>query len=71
MTTTGAYSLRPAEGRDAPEVSALVDAAYGHYVERIGMLPGPMTEDYARVIRDARVTVAEPTGRWWASSSST
>ena len=62
MTTTGAYSLRPAEGRDAPEVSALVDAAYGHYVERIGMLPGPMTEDYARVIRDARVTVAERDG---------
>jgi ribosomal protein S18 acetylase RimI-like enzyme len=62
VTTTGAYSLRPAEGRDAPEVSALVDAAYGHYVERIGMLPGPMTEDYARVIRDARVTVAERDG---------
>jgi hypothetical protein len=39
-------------------VAELVDAAYGHYVERIGMLPGPMTEDYARLIPDARVTVA-------------
>jgi ribosomal protein S18 acetylase RimI-like enzyme len=62
VTTTGAYSLRPAERSDASEVSARVDAAYGHYVERIGMLPGPMTEDYARVIRDARVTVAESDG---------
>jgi ribosomal protein S18 acetylase RimI-like enzyme len=57
-----AYSLRPADGRDASRVAELVDAAYGHYVERIGMLPGPMTEDYARVIRDARVTVAERDG---------
>ena len=62
MTTTGAYALRPAERSDASKVSALVDAAYGHYVERLGMLPGPMTEDYARVIRDARVTVAERDG---------
>jgi ribosomal protein S18 acetylase RimI-like enzyme len=62
VTTTGAYALRPAERSDASKVSALVDAAYGHYVERLGMLPGPMTEDYARVIRDARVTVAERDG---------
>lgn len=58
----GAYSLRPASDRDAPDVAALVDAAYGIYVERIGMLPGPMTEDYADVIRDRRVTVAERDG---------
>src|SRR5918995_2905819 len=57
-----AYSLRPADGSDASQVAELVDAAYGHYVERIGMLPGPMTEDYARVIRDAYVTVAERDG---------
>jgi len=36
--------------------------AYGHYVERIGMLPGPMTDDYAEVIRNAQVTVAERHG---------
>ena len=58
----GAYSLRPAEGSDAAQVADLVDAAYRHYVERIGMLPGPMTEDYAEVIREARVTVAERDG---------
>jgi ribosomal protein S18 acetylase RimI-like enzyme len=43
-------------------VSALVNAAYGHYVERIGMLPGPMTDDYAEVIRSSQVTVAESHG---------
>jgi ribosomal protein S18 acetylase RimI-like enzyme len=54
--------LRPATGSDAASVAALVDAAYGHYVERIGMPPGPMTDDYAEVIRDRQVTVAEHDG---------
>jgi ribosomal protein S18 acetylase RimI-like enzyme len=53
------YSLRSATGADAPKVAALVNAAYGHYVERIGMLPRPMTDDYAEVIANQRVTVAE------------
>ena len=58
----GADRLRPATGSDAAGVAALVDAAYGHYVERIGMRPGPMTDDYAAVIRDRQVTVAEHDG---------
>ena len=48
---------------DPSKVAALVDAAYGHYVERIGRKPGPMTEDYAEVIRNRQVTVAESYGR--------
>jgi ribosomal protein S18 acetylase RimI-like enzyme len=56
------WSLRPARGSDAVELAALVDEAYGHYVERLGMLPGPMTEDYTVVIRDRAVTVAESEG---------
>ena len=56
------YSLRSAEAADASRVAELVDAAYGHYVERIGMLPGPMTNDYADVIRNRQVTVAERQG---------
>jgi ribosomal protein S18 acetylase RimI-like enzyme len=55
-------SLRPAKPAEAPEVTELVNAAYGHYVERIGRRPGPMTEDYAEVIRDRQVTVAERGG---------
>ena len=53
------YSFRPATGADVSEVAALVNAAYGHYVERIGMLPRPMTDDYAEVITSRRVIVAE------------
>ena len=56
------YSFRPATGADVSEVAALVNAAYGHYVERIGMLPRPMTDDYTEVIADQRVTVAESQG---------
>ena len=56
------YSFRPATGADVSKVAALVNAAYGHYVERIGMLPRPMTDDYAEVIANRRVTVAESYG---------
>ena len=56
------YSFRSATGADVPKVATLVDAAYGHYVERIGMLPRPMTDDYAEVIANQRVTVAEGHG---------
>jgi len=58
----GGYSLRPATRSDTASVAALVAAAYAHYVERIGMLPRPMTDDYATVIRDRQVTVAEHDG---------
>jgi ribosomal protein S18 acetylase RimI-like enzyme len=56
------YSFRPATGADVSKVAALVNAAYGHYVERIGMLPRPMTDDYAEVIANRRVNVAESYG---------
>ena len=56
------FSFRSATAADAPKVAALVDAAYGHYVERIGILPRPMTDDYAQVIANHRVTVVESHG---------
>jgi hypothetical protein len=55
----GSYSFRSAEAPDASRVAELVDAAYGHYAELIGMLSGPMTDDCAEVIRTRQVTVAE------------
>ena len=58
----GAYSFRSANEFDISKVAALVNAAYGHYVERIGMLPRPMTDDYVEVIANRRVTVAESHG---------
>ncbi|HEY2957620.1 MAG TPA: GNAT family N-acetyltransferase [Actinomycetota bacterium] len=61
-TQTGGVALRRALPSDAAPVAELVDAAYRHYVERIGRKPGPMTADYAQVIRDHHVTVAERDG---------
>jgi ribosomal protein S18 acetylase RimI-like enzyme len=43
-------------------VAELVDAAYGHYLERLGGPPRPMTDDYEEVIRTRQVTVAERHG---------
>jgi ribosomal protein S18 acetylase RimI-like enzyme len=40
-----------------------VDAAYRHYIARIGRPPGPMLEDYSDVIEWHRVFVAEDQGR--------
>jgi len=58
----GTYSFRSATAADASNVTGLVEAAYGHYIERIGRLPGPMTNDYAEVIGNHHVTVAERHG---------
>ena len=56
------YSLRSAKEPDASKVATLVEAAYSHYVERIGILPRPMTDDYAQFIANQQVTVAESHG---------
>ena len=56
------YTLRDAGPADAEGVAALVDAAYSHYVERIGGPPGPMTLDYDEVLARDRATVAELDG---------
>jgi ribosomal protein S18 acetylase RimI-like enzyme len=61
-TTIPDERLRPATAADVPRLTELVRAAYGHYVERIGGPPRPLTEDYAAVVRDHAVTVAERAG---------
>jgi len=53
--------LRAATAADLPHIEALVQAAYGHYVERIGGPPRPLTDDYAAVVREG-ATVAERDG---------
>ncbi len=47
---------------DAGAVAACVNAAYRHYVERIGKAPGPMLEDYTQVITERQVLVADREG---------
>jgi ribosomal protein S18 acetylase RimI-like enzyme len=54
--------LRPATPGDAPRLRTLAEAAYGRYVERLGAPPRPMTDDYADVVWNHRVTVAERDG---------
>jgi ribosomal protein S18 acetylase RimI-like enzyme len=54
--------LRPARPADAPRLTEIVQAAYGHYVERVGRPPRPMLDDYAEVIRRDQVVVAERRG---------
>jgi ribosomal protein S18 acetylase RimI-like enzyme len=39
-----------------------VQRAYGHYVARIGMRPGPMDDDYAARVGEGRVWVAQADG---------
>jgi ribosomal protein S18 acetylase RimI-like enzyme len=55
-------TLRPATAADVSRLSELVRAAYGHYVERLGGPPRPMTDDFADVVRSRRVIVAERSG---------
>lgn len=56
-------NFRAATEEDIPRIAELVYAAYGHYIERIGRIPRPMTEDYEEVIENRRVTVAESHGK--------
>jgi ribosomal protein S18 acetylase RimI-like enzyme len=53
------YSFRSATGADVPKVTGLANTAYGHYEARIGIVPRPITDDYAEIIKNYRVTVAE------------
>lgn len=52
-------TLRPARSGEGRDLAALVDAAYGHYVARIGRKPGPMLDDYAARIAAGQAHVAE------------
>ena len=49
--------IRPAEAADVPTVKALTDAAYEHYIERIGRVPQPMERDHAAYVAAGEVFV--------------
>ncbi|MGW5421058.1 GNAT family N-acetyltransferase [Streptomyces sp. NPDC003943] len=52
---------RPAVAADVPAVRAVVDAAFHHYIERIGLVPAPMEEDHAANVAAGRIfVVGEP-----------
>jgi ribosomal protein S18 acetylase RimI-like enzyme len=54
--------LRLATTEDLRAVEAIVRAAYFPYVSRIGREPGPMLDDYRKLIADRRVHVVEQDG---------
>lgn len=58
-----AVSVRPAVAADAEQMHRLAQAAYGHYVPRLGRSPAPMTADYARVVSSEHGWVTEQQGR--------
>ncbi|MFC4257658.1 GNAT family N-acetyltransferase [Marinobacter lacisalsi] len=49
--------IRRATEADADAVSDCVTRAYEHYEKRIGRTPGPMVQDYHKVIREYNVFV--------------
>jgi len=49
--------IRPARAEDAPTITAFMDAAYRHYIARIGKPPGPMMDNYKEVIQQHHVLV--------------
>jgi GNAT superfamily N-acetyltransferase len=57
-----ANQLRIATADDKPAVEAIVQAAYTHYIARIGRKPGPMLDDYGALIEAGRVHVMECNG---------
>jgi ribosomal protein S18 acetylase RimI-like enzyme len=58
----GALHLRRALPADAPVVAECVNAAYSHWVPRIGRKPWPMLQDYTLVVETDHVVVAETQG---------
>ncbi|MEU9449181.1 GNAT family N-acetyltransferase [Streptomyces sp. NPDC048277] len=53
----GEDEIRPAVAADAAAVKAVTDAAYRPYVERIGVVPVPMTADHAANVAAGKVFV--------------
>jgi len=51
--------IRRAEPQDRAAVEAIVDAAYSVYLDRIGRPPGPMLDNYSRLIDEGAVSVLE------------
>lgn len=54
--------IRTAQPSDAIAMKRCVDAAYRHYIPRMGKPPGPMLDDYANVTQEHMAFVAEEEG---------
>lgn len=54
--------IRPALAADLDDVRNLVQRAYSPYIERIGVRPGPLDDDYAERIANGCAWLAEAPG---------
>ena len=54
--------IRSAEKSDAAKMKTCVEEAYRHYISRMGKPPGPMLDDYEKVIERHMAFVAEDDG---------
>jgi len=52
-------TIRKAQLPDATAMQICVEAAYRHYITRIGKPPGPMLDDYSEVVQHHQAFVAE------------
>ncbi|MER6471808.1 GNAT family N-acetyltransferase [Streptomyces collinus] len=57
MTNDLGERARPAVADDVPAVRDVTDAAYRHYIERIGVVPQPMEADHAADVAAGKVFV--------------
>ena len=51
--------IRKANIADSPSIQKCIEAAYKHYIARIGKPPGPMLDNYSEVVKQHVVFVAE------------
>jgi GNAT superfamily N-acetyltransferase len=51
------FEIRRAGSVDVPMIIHCVDSAYQHYIPVLGKAPGPMLDDYARVVQEHEVYV--------------
>ena len=49
--------IRPATQADVPAVKTVTDAAFRHYIERVGVVPQPMEADHAANVTAGKVFV--------------
>lgn len=56
------HTIRRAVAADVDTIRAIVDAAYGIYIPRMGNPPGPMLDDYGALVTAGHVSVLEADG---------
>ncbi|KAH8695240.1 N-acetyltransferase GCN5 [Talaromyces proteolyticus] len=52
-------NIRLADASDQPPIEEIVKQAYTPYIARIGQPPGPMLDDYATLINNQHIHIAE------------